>query len=397
MMKKGILNMERCYRLLFMAAMVSSIILAGIPKVYVNPIPAPTLILEREDINVFLSRVDGSTMEVSVRGVYPFANVGYKNADMFFPVPREAVDSKNIGVWIDGRPLFWEIVEKGYFLRGGERVEFTYETLDGTYQLVKWHVDSLPERFEIIVEYSYKVQVKEGEFKTLYAMATGRFADVYAKRCTAYVSVEFVNFREYMASVSLVSPPSSGIGSSWFQFGIESDRVRFNVTEESSMFNGLSRDIFFTLKSKPEQTWEWRPYLPINLMLWVDISGNGVVNLTANILFKHGGYKVDWGEAYLQPNLKTITVDAKVLEWTGPSTQVIMNLTYSYMIGPLKPGDYVVQYRVNDVALKTLALTVPERPAEKQVDFNEPVLYMVLGLTVATVIILAAKRMSPPS
>lgn len=396
-MEKRRWNVREAAGLAMAATILLSTLAAAISIVYANPIPVPTLMLQREDISISLERINNSAAKASVRGLYPFSNVGYKKVDMFFPVPREAAYAERMKVSIDGRLLAWKIVESGYVIHGGQKTEFTYETIDGIYPLLKWSIEDVPENFEIVVEYSYTISAKEDEFRTLYAMATGRFADTYAKQCTAYVNIELVDFQDYNASISLVPPPSAGIGSSRFQFTVDSDRERFNVIEESSMFNGLSRDLYITLKSKAEQAWEWRPYLPNNLKLWAEADGDGIINLTANILFNNGGYKVDWGEAYHQPDSKLIIVDANIMEWTGPSPQVIMNMTHNYAVGPLKPGDYVINYRVNNVTLKTLTLTVAEKPEAKQEDLTEPTLYILLGLPVAIAIILAAKKISPPT
>ncbi|PCN50090.1 hypothetical protein B6U99_06265, partial [Candidatus Geothermarchaeota archaeon ex4572_27] len=63
-----------------------------------NPIPVPTLVIEREKICISLAR-HGDLLLVDVKGEYPFRNFGYRNLTMYFPVPREALEG-NVSVLV---------------------------------------------------------------------------------------------------------------------------------------------------------------------------------------------------------------------------------------------------------------------------------------------------------
>ncbi|MEM3404357.1 MAG: hypothetical protein QXJ17_07475 [Nitrososphaeria archaeon] len=342
-----------------------------------------------------LKKVDNQTMQVNVTGIYPFANVGYKTVDMFFPIPKEVAESKNIRVWLNDEQLPWFLTEKGYVLNNGERVEFTYETLEGTFPLIMWTIPDAPEKFTIRVEYSYKVSSKEGELRTLYAMATGRFTGVYAKRCTAYVTVSLVNFQNHEFSIRLCPPPSTTAGASSFQFNVNTYEETFHVIEESSMFNGLNRDIQISTRIPVERTYEWRPYTPSNLNLKIDMQENYLVNITANILLPHGGFKLDWGGAEIVPNASKIEMDTKILEWTGPAPAIMINATNTYLVGPLKAGDYVLDFKANNLTVKTISFTVTEKNGASKNDLIEPVFYLLMVLPIAIVLmVLARKKLS---
>ena len=377
------------------AVITLSMLLTVVPFVRANPIPVPTLILQREDIGIVLRRIDNLTVDVYVKCTYPFANVGYKSVEMFFPIPREAAERKDIKILFNGNQLPWNITEKGYIIRNGEKAEFQYDTVEGIFPLIRWSIENVPDKFEIVVEYSYSIKAEQGEFRTLYAMATGRFADTYAKKCTAYVTLNMIGFRGYNATVSLTPPPSMTTGSSRFQFMVNTDAEIFNVTEESNMFNGLSRDVLISLRTNVDQKYEWRPFTPKNLKLNVDITSNGLVNVTANIMFNHGGFKIDWGQPPYFNGTSKITIDAKILEWTGPVPEVMMNMTHTYSLGSLKPGNYTFEYKANGITVKTVNFVVPDNQKGAQTNVTDLLIYMIVGLPVAAVIIFIAKKRVP--
>jgi hypothetical protein len=311
---------------------------------------------------------------------------------MFFPIPREAAEKKDIRIFFNGNQLPWNLTEKGYVINNGEKVEFQYDTVVGILPLIKWGIENIPDKFEVVVEYSYSIKSEQGEFKTLYAMATGRFADTYAKKCTAYVTLSMTNFKGYNAIVSLTPPPSTTTGSSRFQFIINSDSETFNVTEESNMFSGLSRDILISLKTKVDQIYEWRPFTPNNLKLKIDTVDSGMVNVTANIVFNHGGFKIDWGEPTYDDSISKIIIDATILEWTGPAPAIMMNMTHTYSLGPLKPANYVLEYKANGITVKAINFIVTDNQSGAHINITDLLIYMIIGLPVAVAIIFITKK-----
>jgi hypothetical protein len=226
-------------------------------------------------------------------------------------------------------------------------------------------------------------------------MATGRFADVYGKRCTAYVTVNLARLKGYDMEISLVPPPSLTTGSSKFSHTVESDNETYNITEESEMFNGLRRDVMVSLKNETEEEeYEWRPYVPKDVNLKVDVFSDRSVNVTANMILNHGGFKVDWGQITHLANSSKITIDSTILEWTGPAPAVMLNMTHTYNIGQLEPGVYTLDYRANNSTVKTISFTVEQTGPKSSPDPTEPAVYLLLGLPVAAVVILVTKKIS---
>jgi hypothetical protein len=146
-----------------------------------NPIPVPTLIMPEEFIDARIF-AEGRELWAIVEGVYPFSNIGFASARMYYPVPQ---DAEGIEVRLDGSALPWDYVTCGC------EISPYYSTAVGDYRMIAWEIAPLPERFKIKVRYKHPLpRLQAGErYAFLYALGTGRFLRYYAKETTAYIKV----------------------------------------------------------------------------------------------------------------------------------------------------------------------------------------------------------------
>ena len=239
---------------------------------YSNPIPSPTIMLKHEYIEVTFSQGPGADgIRVKVTGVYPFRNVGFKELDMYFPIPREVINGGKAWVKVNGRQIKYEVVGEGKVLVPGDGLKpFIYDSVIGTLPMLKWHMKfngSLRD-FTVNVTYTYVLRPIEVEvpcncspsgkvgvlvYRTIYAMATGRFYYIYSKRVVADVTLKFVGpkFNYARINVSLVPPPDE-VSEGYTKVLLsphDGEVTKFVIA--SDLFKGMRRDLLFEIWGYP--------------------------------------------------------------------------------------------------------------------------------------------------
>jgi len=311
-----------------------------------NPIPLPTIILEHEYITIEISKVHNK-LDVTVFGHYPFKNYGYKDIMMYFPIPPEALDG-NISVFIDGKPIEWDIVWS--IVVDGKNKSYT--TVLGDYPLLKWHIKNVPDKFTVSARYEYIISSEKGVYKILYAMATGRFFDYYAKQCTAEVKIIFRNLNSYEAKITLTPPPNQYPGKTSFKYIIKGDHDEIEIVEQSDPFRGLDRDLLIEIYGREAE--KWIPAKPMDINIKLDKEDNTTLT-TVIMTFNHAGYKVDWEACIIKD--KVINIYTDVYMWTGPSAQVITEKKNTYKL-VLTPGEYTLNVYVNGQLMKKFIINI---------------------------------------
>jgi len=254
--------------------------LAGIPlTVNSNPIPAPTVILTHEHIRMVFRQGPGADgVTVTVTGIYPFKNVGFKELNMYFPVPPEVISNGKAWVSVNGHPVKYEVVNEGEVYVPGNGVKpFKYDTVLGVLPMLKWHIklNRSFKDFTVNVTYRYVLKPKEVEVpcncspsgkvgimvhRTIYAMATGRFYYIYSKRVVADVTLKFIGqkFNYAPINISLVPAPSEmSEGYSKIVLPPGNTNKTITLVIKSPLFKGMRKDILieFTIpRSMPTTT-----------------------------------------------------------------------------------------------------------------------------------------------
>lgn len=266
--------MERArIALLVMASLTIALVGASL-VVNSNPIPAPTVILKHEYICMTFKQGPGaSRVTVTVVGIYPFRNVGFKELDMYFPVPPEVISNGGAWVSVDGHPVKYEVVKEGeVYVPGAGAKPFKYDSVLGVLPMLKWHVklNGSPEDFTVNVTYKYVLKPVEVEvpcncspsgkvgvfvYRTIYAMATGRFYYIYSKRVTADVTLRFVGSRLMGApiNISLVPSPTGSEGYTKVilppgTISGEGDVATIHLLVKSDLFKGMRRDLLIEFR-----------------------------------------------------------------------------------------------------------------------------------------------------
>ena len=238
---------------------------------YSNPIPSPTIVLKHEYIKITFTQGPGADgITVTVTGVYPFRNGGFKELDVYFPIPSEVVNGGKAWVKVNGHQIKYEVVGEGKVLVPGAGIKpFIYDSVIGTLPMLKWHLKFNGSRdFTVNVTYTYVLRPSEVEvpcncspsgkvgvlvYRTIYAMATGRFYYIYSKRVVADVTLKFVGpkFNYARINVSLVPPPDEV--SEGYTKVLLSPRdggvIKFVIT--SDLYRGMRRDILFEIWGYP--------------------------------------------------------------------------------------------------------------------------------------------------
>jgi hypothetical protein len=103
---------------------------------------------------------------------------------------------------------------------------------------------------------------------------------------------------------------------------------------------------------------EWVPYIPaeenVELRHWV---ANGVSHVNVSITFPHTEFNVsDWGTPIMVGN--SISVDAQIWEWTGPTMPVVTIKQHTYELGFLSPGEYNFTFMVWGQIIKSLKFEI---------------------------------------
>jgi len=115
------------------------------------------------------------------------------------------------------------------------------------------------------------------------------------------------------------------------------------------------------------QTEAWVPanpavVVPNQLSVFTCKDDSGV---NARWVFPDGGYRVTQAPVISRSG-QTISLDARVEEWTGVRTLAIVPLEKNFDLGPLAPGTYTLEFKSWGTVLKTLEFTVKETPVATQ-------------------------------
>ncbi len=237
-----------------------------------NPIPSPTIVLKHEYIWVTFRQGPGADgITVTVTGIYPFRNVGFKELDMYFPVPPEVIRDGEAWVAVNGHQVKYEVVGEGNItVSGGEAKPFKYDSVLGVLPMLKWHVklDGGLKDFTVNVTYRYVLRPVEIEvpcncspsgkvgvfvYRTIYAMATGRFYYVYSKRVVADVTLKFIGpkFNYAKVNVSLMPSPQE-VSEGYTKVTLaprDGEVIKFTIA--SDLFKGMRRDMLFKIWGYP--------------------------------------------------------------------------------------------------------------------------------------------------
>lgn len=315
-------------------------LIIGITSSLSNPIPVPTLIMDREYIIITINCFNQNEIAVNVTGIYTFKNVGHKEVMMYFPVPLGALKDE-IKVFFNDREMSWEVSE------------YEYDTVIGRYPMIRWKLSNLPKSFEVRVYYKYSVKRVRDSFKLLYAMATGRYLNgTYSKQCLAEVKFKVVYApKDWIVKVSFVPPPSETFG-----VGYESEvevplalLSEVTVRKASRPFRGMDRDLLVTIipQESPELSEKWVEYYPNKEEVEVkfNVTSNNVLKVLVKFTFKHGGFKVNVVEKKVEDS--KVLLGLSVLQWTGPSIQVITTMTVREEY-KLESGKYTFFLKIND-------------------------------------------------
>ncbi|RLF67288.1 MAG: hypothetical protein DRN26_02700, partial [Thermoplasmata archaeon] len=178
-----------------MLAVIIMILLISLPQcavnVRANPIPSVPAFLEAEYINISIEKISEKEAVVLVDGVYPMRFTG-KGGFIYFPIPREALNSSNITVLMDGKSIRYNITWRGTM---SNNKDFQYESSFGVLPMICFKTNASADENvrNIRIIYTYKINVsnhpRPGTFATIYAMGTGRYYMTYAKECTAHVNI----------------------------------------------------------------------------------------------------------------------------------------------------------------------------------------------------------------
>ncbi len=299
--------MLRSVRAVLTALALVAVVMVACVSVVIrsNPIPAPTIILEHEYIDIaFRASVGEGRVYVRVTGLYPFRNVGFKELDMYFPVPPEVVEGGEAWVSVNGHPVKYEVVEEGMVaLPGGGAKPFKYDSALGVLPMLKWRIklNGSSEEFTVNVTYKYSVGLTEIEvpcnctpsgkvgiavYRTIYAMATGRFYYVYSKRVVADVTIRFLRgFDRSTVNITLAPPPKE-MGEGYTELTLHpKDGEAIHLTVASDLFKGLRKDLVFDMVIPwvvPTTTWTPHTTSPVTTSNTGEVSSSSTTASPAN-------------------------------------------------------------------------------------------------------------------
>jgi len=103
---------------------------------------------------------------------------------------------------------------------------------------------------------------------------------------------------------------------------------------------------------------EWIPYIPPEENVELNhLVANGVSYVNVSITFPHPEFNIsDWGTPIMVGN--SISVDAQIWEWTGPTMPVTTIKKHTYELGFLHPGKYNFTFMVWGQTIKSLTFEI---------------------------------------
>ncbi|MEM2704719.1 MAG: hypothetical protein QXR45_16355 [Candidatus Bathyarchaeia archaeon] len=103
---------------------------------------------------------------------------------------------------------------------------------------------------------------------------------------------------------------------------------------------------------------EWVPYVPpgenVELKHWVS---SGVSYVNVSISFPHPMFNVSsWGDPIIIGN--SISVDAEIWQYTGPTMPLITIVQHTYELGTLSPGEYNFTFMTWGQTVKSITFKI---------------------------------------
>jgi len=270
-----------------MLAVIIMILLISLPQcavnVRANPIPSVPAFLEAEYINISIEKISEKEAVVLVDGVYPMKFTG-KGGFIYFPIPRETLNSSNITVLMDGKSISYNITWRGTM---SNNKDFQYESSFGILPMIcfKTNANADENVRNIRIIYTYKINVsnhpRPETFATIYAMGTGRYYMTYAKECTAHVNIWVKGFKGYKLTVILTSLTK-------FSETVESDMKKFYL-EKTALFGGITDDLIIVLEKGANAN----KVILKNISLDSISAGKGYITGRLTLTFENAGYTVE--------------------------------------------------------------------------------------------------------
>ncbi|HDJ50694.1 MAG TPA: hypothetical protein ENF25_00640 [Thermoprotei archaeon] len=313
---------------LMLAVIIMILLMISLPQcavnVRANPIPSVPAFLEAEYINISIEKISEKEAVVLVDGVYPMRFTG-EGGFIYFPIPREALNSSNITVLMDGKSISYNITWRGTM---SNNKDFQYESSFGVLPMICFKTNASADENvrNIRIIYTYKINVsnhpRPGTFATIYAMGTGRYYMTYAKECTAHVNIWVKGFKGYKLTVILTSLTK-------FSETVESDMKKFYL-EKTALFGGIRDDLIIVLEKGANAN----KVILKNISLDSISAGKGYITGRLTLTFENAGYTVELLGAELKGGAINVYLSVKsVANKTGAMT------AYSVPVNFILPYD----------------------------------------------------------
>jgi len=311
-----------------LAVIIMILLMISLPQcavnVRANPIPSVPAFLEAEYINISIEKISEKEAVVLVDGVYPMRFTG-EGGFIYFPIPREALNSSNITVLMDGKSISYNITWRGTM---SNNKDFQYESSFGVLPMICFKTNASADENvrNIRIIYTYKINVsnhpRPGTFATIYAMGTGRYYMTYAKECTAHVNIWVKGFKGYKLTVILTSLTK-------FSETVESDMKKFYL-EKTALFGGIRDDLIIVLEKGANAN----KVILKNISLDSISAGKGYITGRLTLTFENAGYTVELLGAELKGGAINVYLSVKsVANKTGAMT------AYSVPVNFILPYD----------------------------------------------------------
>ncbi|MCD6157113.1 MAG: hypothetical protein J7J27_01990 [Euryarchaeota archaeon] len=316
--------MRRGLMLVIIMILLMILLPQGAVNVRANPIPSVPAFLEVEYINISIEKISEKEAVVLVDGVYPMRFTG-EGGFIYFPIPREALNSSNITVLMDGKSIRYNITWRGTM---SNNKDFQYESSFGILPMICFKTNASADENvrNIRIIYTYKINVsnhpRPGTFATIYAMGTGRYYMTYAKECTAHVNIWVKGFKGYKLTVILTSLTK-------FSETVESDMKKFYL-EKTALFGGITDDLIIVLEKGANAN----KVILKNISLDSISAGKGYITGRLTLTFENAGYTVELLGAELKGGAINVYLSVQsVANKTGTLT------TYSVPVNFIVPYD----------------------------------------------------------
>lgn len=352
-------------QILLITVLVFLLIVMIHPLIFANPIPAPTIILDHEDIAFNFTYLSNGVVNVSVYGKYTMRNAGYDVITMYFPVPNET-DRKSVRVLVNGEEMSygftWDMIVQGH--------KHKYYTVMGPLPLITWHVMSREEKYIVEVYYNYKFNIRDGVGETIYALGTGKYYYTYSKQCIARINISLKGFNNTLLNIKLNAPNQT---ETLVYAKLINKPIRTSIVLVSNMFSSFKRDLLFIFNQiNPDNYSEGyarKIYLRIDPLLETEH-----LKIHGSVTFNSGGYALSRLEIISREN--EIDVVMNIIQIKSPATMIIKEINYE-LYSPLnmsETGKMIFKLIVNGKILvnKTLNYTQPIQPLIEEQIVQKP-------------------------